>query len=55
MAGRKAIKSINWGVLAERIPEREKINFSAFKTKSELYLRRFASIPQRLCVIFKIM
>ncbi|XP_076241607.1 ATP synthase subunit d, mitochondrial [Calliopsis andreniformis] len=43
---RRAIKSINWATLAERIPESEKNAFSAFKSKSDQYLRRMTANPE---------
>ena len=43
---RKAIKSINWAALAERIPESEKNTLAAFRAKSEQYLRRMAANPE---------
>ena len=37
---RRAIKSINWGSLAERMAGEEKLLFANFKAKSEHYLRK---------------
>ncbi|XP_076680249.1 ATP synthase subunit d, mitochondrial [Andrena cerasifolii] len=43
---RKAIKSINWAALAERIPESEKNALAAFRAKSEQHLRRMVANPE---------
>ncbi|XP_070163085.1 ATP synthase subunit d, mitochondrial [Polyergus mexicanus] len=42
---RRAIKTINWAALAERIPETEKNTFVAFKAKSDQHLRRMTANP----------
>lgn len=33
--------NINWAALAERVPEHQKPQFIAFKSKSDQYLRRY--------------
>ena len=43
---RKAIKSINWAALAERIPESEKTALAAFRAKSEKHLQRMVANPE---------
>ncbi|XP_018306153.1 ATP synthase subunit d, mitochondrial [Mycetomoellerius zeteki] len=43
---RRAIKTINWSALAEKIPETEKTAFAAFKSKSDQYLRRMNANPE---------
>ena len=43
---RKAIKTINWAALAERIPESEKTALAAFRAKSEQHLRRMVANPE---------
>ena len=43
---RKAIRSINWAALAERIPESEKTTLAAFRAKSEQHLRRMVANPE---------
>ncbi|KAG5310648.1 ATP5H synthase, partial [Acromyrmex insinuator] len=43
---RRAIKTINWSALAEKIPETEKPAFAAFKSKSDQYLRRMSANPE---------
>ncbi|XP_033215463.1 ATP synthase subunit d, mitochondrial-like [Belonocnema kinseyi] len=43
---RRALKAINWAALAERIPESEKNVLAAFKTKSDLYLRKVQENPE---------
>nr|AIX97474.1 mitochondrial ATP synthase subunit d [Ceratosolen solmsi] len=48
MAGRKAIKNINWTALLERVPEHEKMNFSLFKAKSEKYFKSLEDYPEEL-------
>jgi F-type H+-transporting ATPase subunit d len=41
MAARRITQSsINWTALAERVPENQKGYFTAFKAKSDGYLRR---------------
>ncbi|KAK0161760.1 hypothetical protein PV327_008176 [Microctonus hyperodae] len=46
MAARRAIKSINWSGIAERMAEEDKAIFSAFRTKSDGYLRRMQENPE---------
>ncbi|KAH0947456.1 hypothetical protein HN011_006433 [Eciton burchellii] len=43
---RRAIKSINWTALVERIPETERTAYAAFKAKSDEYLRRMNAHPE---------
>ncbi|XP_012219302.1 ATP synthase subunit d, mitochondrial [Linepithema humile] len=43
---RKAIKSINWAALAEKIPQSEKPAFATFKAKSDQHLRRMVANPE---------
>lgn len=43
MAARRAIKSINWSGIAERMMEEDRAIFSAFRTKSDGYLRRLVA------------
>ena len=40
MAGRKALKAINWAGIAERLREEDRALFTAFKGKSDQYLRK---------------
>lgn len=49
---RKAIKTINWAALAERIPESEKTTLAAFRAKSEQYLRRLVKRGVRMNSLF---
>lgn len=44
-AKRIAQSSINWSELAERVPASQKINFLAFKGRSDKYLRAVAANP----------
>ncbi|XP_069677934.1 ATP synthase subunit d, mitochondrial [Periplaneta americana] len=47
MAARRITQSaINWSALAERVPENQKGFFSAFKAKSDGYLRRMMANPE---------
>ncbi|KAK0081899.1 hypothetical protein PV325_011406 [Microctonus aethiopoides] len=46
MAARRAIKSINWSGIAERMMEEDRAIFSAFRTKSDGYLRRMQENPE---------
>lgn len=39
-AKRLTQSSINWAALAERVPEHQKAQYIAFKSKSDGYLRR---------------
>lgn len=41
MSRRIAQSSINWAAIAERVPPNQKTNFTAFKSKSDKYLRRW--------------
>lgn len=44
MAARRISKSaINWAAIVERVPENQKSQYQAFKTKSDGYLRRYES------------
>ncbi|CAG9088732.1 hypothetical protein JYU34_020973 [Plutella xylostella] len=45
MAKRIAQSSVNWSALAERVPAEQKVNLSAFKLKSDTYLRRVLANP----------
>lgn len=45
---RRAIKSINWAAIAERLTEAEKNNFVAFKAKADQHLRRMSANPESL-------
>jgi len=45
MASRRiAASSINWAALAERVPPTQRTNFTAFKSKSDKYLRRLVNL-----------
>lgn len=44
---RIAQSSINWAALAERTPANQKINFSAFKARSDKYLRSVLANPEQ--------
>ncbi|KDR17560.1 ATP synthase subunit d, mitochondrial [Zootermopsis nevadensis] len=47
MAARRITQSsINWTALAERVPENQKVYFTAFKAKSDGYLRRMMAYPE---------
>ncbi|KAJ8682390.1 hypothetical protein QAD02_018182 [Eretmocerus hayati] len=46
MAGRRAIKAVNWASLAERIPESEKNTLAAFKAKYDQYFRSVQQYPE---------
>lgn len=41
MSRRIAQSSVNWAAIAERVPPNQKVSFSAFKSKSDKYLRRW--------------
>ncbi|KZC13747.1 PREDICTED: ATP synthase subunit d, mitochondrial-like [Dufourea novaeangliae] len=43
---RRAIKSINWAALLERLPESEKNVYVTFRAKSDQYLRRMTANPE---------
>ncbi|XP_014206573.1 ATP synthase subunit d, mitochondrial [Copidosoma floridanum] len=45
-ASRRAIKAINWAALTERIHESERNTLTAFKAKSDLYLRQLQANPE---------
>ncbi|CAH2039218.1 unnamed protein product, partial [Iphiclides podalirius] len=45
MAKRIAQSSINWAALAERVPAEQKAHLTAFKVKSDGYLRRVLANP----------
>lgn len=45
---RRALKAINWAALAERVPETEKANLAAFKSKSDRYFQRMMANPEEL-------
>ncbi|CAK1544841.1 unnamed protein product [Leptosia nina] len=45
MAKRISQSSVNWAALAERVPPNQKSNLSAFKMKSDAYLRRVLANP----------
>ncbi|CAG9808966.1 unnamed protein product [Chironomus riparius] len=47
MASRRiAASSINWAALAERVPPTQRTNFTAFKSKSDKYLRSVLANPE---------
>jgi len=47
MAARRITKSaIDWVAFAERVPKEQKQMFQAFKSKSDLYLRKAFSLPE---------
>lgn len=42
MASRRiAQSSVNWAAIAERVPPAQKTSLTAFKSKSDKYLRRY--------------
>ncbi|KAF4520383.1 hypothetical protein B566_EDAN012888 [Ephemera danica] len=45
-AKRIAQSSINWAAIAERVPENQKVLLTAFKAKSDGYLRRVLANPE---------
>ncbi|CAF4926950.1 unnamed protein product [Pieris macdunnoughi] len=45
MAKRITQSSVNWAAIAERVPPNQKVNLSAFKMKSDSYLRRVLANP----------
>ncbi|KAJ8714026.1 hypothetical protein PYW08_007646 [Mythimna loreyi] len=45
MANRITKSAINWKELEKRVPPEQRVNFFAFKGKSEAYLRRMLSSP----------
>ncbi|XP_022901608.1 ATP synthase subunit d, mitochondrial-like [Onthophagus taurus] len=45
MAKRISQSSINWAALAERVPEHQKPQFIAFKSKADNYLRKVQQLP----------
>ncbi|KAF2900763.1 hypothetical protein ILUMI_05416 [Ignelater luminosus] len=45
-AKRVAKSSIDWAALAERVPPHQKGQFTQFKSKSDLYLRRVLANPE---------
>ncbi|CAG9771052.1 unnamed protein product [Ceutorhynchus assimilis] len=48
MASKRIAQSaINWSAIAERVPEHQRSNFLAFKAKSDGYLRRVTSQPEK--------
>ncbi|XP_072390814.1 ATP synthase subunit d, mitochondrial [Diabrotica undecimpunctata] len=48
MASRRITKSaVNWAALSERVPEHQRAQFLAFKTKSDGYLRRVLANPEQ--------
>ncbi|CAG0893823.1 unnamed protein product [Darwinula stevensoni] len=48
MAARRITKSaIDWATFAERVPPEQKVQFFAFKGKSDLYLRKMLSLPEK--------
>ncbi|KAL1517326.1 hypothetical protein ABEB36_001103 [Hypothenemus hampei] len=48
MASKRITQSaINWAAIAERVPEHQRQQFLAFKTKSDNYLRRVLSQPEK--------
>ncbi|CAH1105402.1 unnamed protein product [Psylliodes chrysocephalus] len=48
MAAKRITKSaINWAALSERVPEHQRPQFLAFKTKSDGYLRRVLANPEK--------
>lgn len=44
MSRRIAQSSINWAAIAERVPPNQRTNFTAFKSKSDKYLRRWVGM-----------
>jgi len=44
-ARRVTASSINWTAMAERVPEKQRPNFLAFKAKTDSYLRRVNANP----------
>ncbi|CAH0547764.1 unnamed protein product [Brassicogethes aeneus] len=46
-AKRIAQSSVNWASLGERVPEHQRAQFLAFKSKSEGYLRRVLANPEQ--------
>lgn len=44
MSRRIAQSSINWAAIAERVPANQRTNFTAFKSKSDKYLRRWVGM-----------
>ncbi|KAG5672242.1 hypothetical protein PVAND_002384 [Polypedilum vanderplanki] len=47
MASRRiAASSINWAAIAERVPAAQRTNFTAFKSKSDKYLRSVLANPE---------
>nr|AXY94821.1 ATP synthase subunit d [Galleria mellonella] len=45
MAKRIAQSSVNWSALAERVPPEQRASLTAFKAKSDAYLRRVLANP----------
>ncbi|XP_050301499.1 ATP synthase subunit d, mitochondrial [Anthonomus grandis grandis] len=44
---RIAQSAVNWAAIAERVPEHQRQHFLAFKSRSDLYLRRAMSLPEK--------
>ncbi|XP_063990927.1 ATP synthase subunit d, mitochondrial-like [Diachasmimorpha longicaudata] len=51
MAGRRAIKSIDWSAITARLSEADKPIFTAFKAKSDGFLRRMEEFPESVPAI----
>ncbi|XP_059058025.1 ATP synthase subunit d, mitochondrial [Achroia grisella] len=45
MAKRISQSSVNWAALSERVPSEQRANLTAFKAKSDAYLRRVLANP----------
>lgn len=46
MAKRIAGSSVNWAAIAERVPANQRIQFNAFKSRSDKYLRAVMANPE---------
>ncbi|THK33048.1 D chain, ATP synthase [Diachasma alloeum] len=51
MAGRRAIKTIDWSAIVARLSETEKPLFAIFKAKSDSFLQRMEEFPEAVPAI----